>query len=159
MISLIIIFTLFIILLGAAAYIVYITLKMKKERETMNNKLCLNIYKIDDEKLILIRDNIQDLLQLSQKAACDILYQMDIHSMVESKKEEISNIFKEGMKCSDVKTELKSLDVGIPSSKVEKKLYEIFDQLIGMSCTDDEFDLEKFKLLCDKLFKMFCPKD
>lgn len=159
MISLIIIFILFIILVAAAGYIVYITLAMNKEREAMNNKLCLNVYQIEDEKLNLVRDDIQELLQLSQKAACDVLYQIDINSIVESKKEEIASIFKEGMKCSEVKSEMQSLNVAIPSSKLEKKIYEIIDELINLSCTDDKFDMGKFKVLCEKLFKMFCPKE
>lgn len=161
MISIIISTILFLILLGAAGYITYLTISIKKQRKEWKKRLYVNTYVTDEDTQILLQQ-LQDLLLLSQNAGCRKLQLLNIPSLVDTTINDFEQSIKDSGKnyatCADIKKEIVTGMKGvIPDTEIELHVIKMLNTITDMSCTDGRFDINKFKTIVNKTFKMFCP--
>lgn len=161
MISIIISTILFLILLGAAAYIIYLTVIMKKERQEWKKKLYINTY-VTDEDMQTLLQQLQDLLLVSQSAMCRKMQVLNIKALVDKTIYDFEQSMKDSGKnystCADMKQEIIiGMNGLIPDTEIELHVFKILNTITDMSCTDGKFDINKFKTIVNKSFTMFCP--
>jgi len=163
MISIIISIFLFLVLLGAAVYITYLTIIMKKERQEWKKRLYVNTY-VTDEDIQILLAQLQDLLLVSQSAMCRKMQVLNIKTLVDKTIYDFEQSMKDSDKnystCADMKQEIiTGMNGLIPDTEIELGVVKILNTIIDMSCTDGKFDINKFKTIANKSFSMFCPAE